>query len=188
MPPDALLRSYASVKVGDEMDIDRFAELLVSIGYEQTDIVDRHGEFSRRGGLVDVYASNEDHPIRIELFGDEIESIRHFDSASQRSVDRIPNVLILPAREVLIDGRDCTALPPARRPTATVFQDYALFPHMSVGGNVGFGLRMRHVPRDLRERRVRDALRLVGLPDAAQRRPHELSGGQIGRASCRERV
>jgi transcription-repair coupling factor (superfamily II helicase) len=104
MPPDALLRSYASVKVGDEMDIDRFAELLVSIGYEHADIVDRHGEFSRRGGLVDVYASNEDHPIRIELFGDEVESIRHFDSASQRSVDRIPNVLILPAREVLIDG------------------------------------------------------------------------------------
>ena len=85
--------------------------------------------------------------------------------------------------EVLIDGRDCTALPPARRPTATVFQDYALFPHMSVGGNVGFGLRMRRVPRALRERRVLDALRLVGLPDTALRRPHELSGGQRQRVA-----
>ena len=103
MPRDTLLRSYGSVKVGDQMDIGKFAGLLVSMGYEHTDVVDRHGEFSKRGGLVDVYASNEDDPLRIELFGDEIESIRHFDSASQRSIDKIPSALILPAREVLLD-------------------------------------------------------------------------------------
>ncbi len=84
---------------------------------------------------------------------------------------------------VWIDGRDCTTLPPARRPTATVFQDYALFPHMSVGGNVAFGLRMRRVARGQRERRVQEALGLVGLPDAASRRPHELSGGQRQRVA-----
>lgn len=91
--------------------------------------------------------------------------------------------LVPDAGSVWIDGRDCTRLPPARRPTATVFQDYALFPHMSVGGNVAFGLRMRRVPRAERERRVADALRLVGLPDAAARRPHELSGGQRQRVA-----
>ena len=79
------------------------AKQLVSMGYERTDVVDRHGEFSRRGGIVDVYASNEEHPLRIELFGDEIESVRHFDSATQRSIDKIPSALILPAREVLLD-------------------------------------------------------------------------------------
>lgn len=103
MPKNVLLRSYAEVKVGDEIDMDLFAELLVSMGYESTDVVDRHGEFSRRGGLIDVYAANEEQPLRIELFGDEIESIRHFDSATQRSTDRIQSALILPAREVLLD-------------------------------------------------------------------------------------
>ncbi|MDH7602287.1 MAG: transcription-repair coupling factor [Armatimonadota bacterium] len=107
MPRESLLRSYASVKVGDQMDIDKFAELLSAMGYEHTDVVDRHGEFAKRGGLVDVYASNEEDPIRIELFGDEIESIRHFDSASQRSIDKIPQAEILPAREVLLDPDNC---------------------------------------------------------------------------------
>jgi transcription-repair coupling factor (superfamily II helicase) len=104
MPRENLLRSYASIKVGDQIDIDRFAALLAEMGYEHTDVVDRHGEFAKRGGLVDVYASNEDDPLRIELFGDEVESIRHFDSASQRSIDKIPSAEILPAREVLLDA------------------------------------------------------------------------------------
>jgi spermidine/putrescine transport system ATP-binding protein len=84
---------------------------------------------------------------------------------------------------VLIAARDCTGVPPARRPTTTVFQDYALFPHMSVGGNVGFGLRMRGDPRAQRTAAARRALELVGLSDAFDRRPHELSGGQRQRVA-----
>jgi spermidine/putrescine transport system ATP-binding protein len=84
---------------------------------------------------------------------------------------------------VLIGGKDCTGLPPARRPTTTVFQDYALFPHMSVGGNVGFGLRMRGDPKAERIEAARRALELVGLPDVFDRRPHELSGGQRQRVA-----
>jgi spermidine/putrescine transport system ATP-binding protein len=87
------------------------------------------------------------------------------------------------AGRVLIGGQDCTNLPPARRPTTTVFQDYALFPHMSVGGNVGFGLRMRGDPRAERIAATRRALELVGLADAVDRRPHELSGGQRQRVA-----
>ncbi|MHB9036177.1 MAG: transcription-repair coupling factor [Armatimonadota bacterium] len=104
MARDELMCSYSSVKVGDEMDMDKFAGLLVSMGYEHTDVVDRHGEFSKRGGIIDVYASNHDDPIRIELWGDEVESIRYFDSASQRSTSKIDSALILPSREVLLDG------------------------------------------------------------------------------------
>ena len=91
--------------------------------------------------------------------------------------------LVPSAGRVLIGGRDLTGVPPARRPTTTVFQDYALFPHMSVGSNVGFGLRMRGDPRAQRTAAVRLALELVGLSEASGRRPHELSGGQRQRVA-----
>jgi spermidine/putrescine transport system ATP-binding protein len=84
---------------------------------------------------------------------------------------------------ILIAGADCTTLPPARRPTTTVFQDYALFPHMSVRANVGFGLMMRGVGRAERRRAANEALALVGLEHVADRRPHELSGGQRQRVA-----
>jgi len=79
---------------------------------------------------------------------------------------------------VLIDGADVTSVPPAKRPTTTVFQDYALFPHMSVAGNVAFGLKMRHVPSAEQKGRVARSLEMVGLGHLAARRIHELSGGQ----------
>jgi spermidine/putrescine transport system ATP-binding protein len=84
---------------------------------------------------------------------------------------------------VLIAGTDCTTMPPARRPTTTVFQDYALFPHMSIGANVGFGLMMKGVARAERRRAVGEALALVGLEHVADRKPHELSGGQRQRVA-----
>lgn len=79
---------------------------------------------------------------------------------------------------VFIDGADVTHIPPAKRPTTTVFQDYALFPHMSVAGNVSFGLKMRHVPSKDRQPKVERALEMVGLAHLSDRRIHELSGGQ----------
>jgi len=85
--------------------------------------------------------------------------------------------------QVFIGGEDCTAMPPAKRPTTTVFQDYALFPHMSVGGNVDFGLRMRGVGSATRATRARDALALVGLANAFDKKPHQLSGGQRQRVA-----
>lgn len=84
---------------------------------------------------------------------------------------------------VLVDGRDVTFDPPARRPTTTVFQDYALFPHMNVGRNVAFGLAMRKVPREERRRRVEEMLALVGLEGAADRDVATLSGGQRQRVA-----
>ncbi|TPL51162.1 ABC transporter ATP-binding protein [Mesorhizobium sp. B2-4-6] len=84
---------------------------------------------------------------------------------------------------VFIRGADCTAVPPAKRPTTTVFQDYALFPHMSVGGNVGFGLRMQGVDGATRAAKAREALALVGLAAAFDKKPHQLSGGQRQRVA-----
>jgi spermidine/putrescine transport system ATP-binding protein len=87
------------------------------------------------------------------------------------------------AGQVLIGGEDCTLMPPAERPTTTVFQDYALFPHMSVLANVAFGLRMRKVGRKERQARALELLGLVGLDQAARKRPHQLSGGQRQRVA-----
>jgi len=84
---------------------------------------------------------------------------------------------------VLIDGADCTLMAPAKRPTATVFQDYALFPHMSVGSNVAFGLRMQGVSKAKRTAKAQEMLRLVGLEHAFEKKPHQLSGGQRQRVA-----
>jgi spermidine/putrescine transport system ATP-binding protein len=91
--------------------------------------------------------------------------------------------LLPSAGDVLINGVDCTTMAPAQRPTTTVFQDYALFPHMSVGDNVGFGLRMRGVGKAERHEKARKTLQLVGLAEAFQKKPHELSGGQRQRVA-----
>jgi spermidine/putrescine transport system ATP-binding protein len=87
------------------------------------------------------------------------------------------------AGRVLIAGEDVTDLPPAKRPTATVFQDYALFPHMSVRANVAFGLAMRKVPKAERHRRADEMLQLVGLEGFGSRGVHQLSGGQRQRVA-----
>jgi spermidine/putrescine transport system ATP-binding protein len=84
---------------------------------------------------------------------------------------------------IRIGGRDVTALPPYRRDVNTVFQNYALFPHMSVAENVAYGLRQDGVRRRERQARVREALEMVQLLDLAHRRPGQLSGGQQQRVA-----
>jgi spermidine/putrescine transport system ATP-binding protein len=87
------------------------------------------------------------------------------------------------AGKVLIDGEDVAGLPPHKRPTNTVFQSYALFPHLSVGENVGFGLKRKKVPGDEIKRRVSAELERVGLAAEANRRPNQLSGGMQQRVA-----
>ncbi len=84
---------------------------------------------------------------------------------------------------ILIGGRDVTELPPYRRDVNTVFQNYALFPHMTVAENVAYGLRQDRVPTDERRRRVREALDMVQMLHLAQRPPAALSGGQQQRVA-----
>ncbi len=87
------------------------------------------------------------------------------------------------AGQVLIDGDDVVGFPPYKRPTNTVFQSYALFPHLSVRENVAFGLKRKKAPREEIDRRVREELDRVGLAAEAERRPAQLSGGQQQRVA-----
>ena len=84
---------------------------------------------------------------------------------------------------VMIRGVDVAGLPPYRRNVNTVFQSYALFPHMSVSDNVAYGLRQRHISRTEIRRRVQEALEMVRLVGVEARRPSELSGGQQQRVA-----
>jgi spermidine/putrescine transport system ATP-binding protein len=80
--------------------------------------------------------------------------------------------------EILLHGETMKEMPPFRRPVNTVFQNYALFPHLSVERNVSFGLEMQKVPKEEIKTRVAEALEMVRMPDMAKRRPKQLSGGQ----------
>jgi len=84
---------------------------------------------------------------------------------------------------VLLHGADVSRKAPFERDVNTVFQDYALFPHMTVGDNVGYGLMIRKIPRDERGRKVADALRMVRLEGYEKRKPSQLSGGQRQRVA-----
>jgi spermidine/putrescine transport system ATP-binding protein len=87
------------------------------------------------------------------------------------------------AGAVFLGGREMHRVPPHRRDVNTVFQSYALFPHLDVAANVGFGLRRRKLPRDAIGRRVAEALELVGLAGLERRKPGQLSGGQQQRVA-----
>jgi putative spermidine/putrescine transport system ATP-binding protein len=84
---------------------------------------------------------------------------------------------------IQLHGQEAAALPPYERDVNTVFQDYALFPHMTVGENIGYGLMIKKVPRPARQRRVAEMLELVRLPGMARRKPAQLSGGQRQRVA-----
>ena len=92
-----------SLKVGKEVSFDDISKVLVEGGYERVEIVEGKGEFSLRGGLLDVFPPDSIYPYRIELFGDEIESIRTFNVESQRSIDKVKTLKIFPAKEMIVD-------------------------------------------------------------------------------------
>jgi transcription-repair coupling factor (superfamily II helicase) len=96
---ESILSTSFDLRPGTEIDPHALAEILVAGGYERQDPVDEHGEFSVRGGIVDVYPAGESAPVRIEFVGDTVESIRRFDPGSQRSIETLDQFQIVPVRE-----------------------------------------------------------------------------------------
>ena len=102
MPRSVFEQNVLRLAVADEWEPDALSERLWRLGYRRVEMVEVKGEFARRGGILDIYALNQDQPVRIEFFGDEIDSIRIFDETSQRSIASLEEVAILPLREVLL--------------------------------------------------------------------------------------
>jgi transcription-repair coupling factor (superfamily II helicase) len=84
---------------GETFDLEKLLEHLNTVGYSSTDVVEMPGQYAARGGILDVYSPESDRPVRVEFFGDEIESMRKFDPASQRSSNPVDEALLLPLTE-----------------------------------------------------------------------------------------
>ena len=102
IPPYILELATPSLTVGGVAEMDDVAATLVGAGFEREQMVDSVGQFSIRGGILDVYPFGADDPIRVEFFGDEVESIRAFDVITQRSLRRMERASIFPFREVIL--------------------------------------------------------------------------------------
>lgn len=104
LPVSAFRKGSMVLEPGQRWRIDQLVSRWVSIGYEPVTMVIEPGTFSRRGGILDIFPPALEHPVRIEFFDDEIDSLRAFDPATQRSSERLQRLSITPAREVLTDG------------------------------------------------------------------------------------
>lgn len=104
LPFDVFKNKTISIAEGEEIELDRLSKKLTEIGYERTAQVEKPGEFAIRGGIVDIFDMTDDNPYRIELWGDEVDSIRYFDCESQKSFERTEIIDIFPATEEI--GRD----------------------------------------------------------------------------------
>lgn len=104
IPPETLKKSRAALVSGGEYSLDELREFLVGAGYVFSDAVDGRGQFSVRGGIVDIFPPQCEKPVRIEFFGDEIERMWFFDTFTQRKTEKVEKVEITPAREILFDA------------------------------------------------------------------------------------
>lgn len=111
LPPKELYEaSRITIQVNGEVDLEELMNQLVSIGYEREQIVARPGEFSVRGGIVDIYPLTEKYPVRIELFDVEVDSIRSFDAGTQRSIEQLEEIKIVPVTETILPLADREAV------------------------------------------------------------------------------
>jgi len=124
LPPPAALRAQClSLRKGDSLDLDQLGETLTRLGYERVSSIEQEGSWSRRGDIVDVFPVSAELPVRLEFFGEELEKLREFDPASQRSLDPIEVVRLTPSgygpliaealREAVPDGLDSLLSPEA---------------------------------------------------------------------------
>lgn len=102
-PANYILGHSFTVKVGQTLDLEQLKLSLISAGYQAVDGVFEHGEFTIRGAILDIFPMGSDQPFRIELFDDEVESIRWFNAETQRSTDTTDSIELLPAKEVPLD-------------------------------------------------------------------------------------
>ena len=102
--PQKFKKTSWKLKVGDALKKEDFLKILLEQNYRSVEIVDKKGEFSSRGGIIDFFPVTSENPLRLELFGDQIESIRYFNLSTQRSILKLTDYTLLPSRELIADG------------------------------------------------------------------------------------
>ncbi|WP_369296937.1 transcription-repair coupling factor [uncultured Neglectibacter sp.] len=102
-PPEELQKRLFLLKSGEEMEIDDLLAALVNCGYTREEQIEGPGQFSRRGGIVDFFSPGSLNPVRVEFWGDEIDSVSYFDTATQRRTDPIDEVTLAPCVEVIVN-------------------------------------------------------------------------------------
>ncbi len=103
LTPFRIRQLVAKLAPGERIDLAKLTALLQANGYVRADTVTEHGEYAVRGGLVDLFPAGEPHALRLDFFGDEIESVRQFDATDQRTIGPIDGFTLLPAAEALLD-------------------------------------------------------------------------------------
>ena len=103
MPKEVLKANSLSIKLGDELAPERIVDKLVGMGFASVDSVEARGQFAKRGGIVDFFGADMDAPCRVEFFGDEVDRLATFDPLTQRALESIREIQLIPAREVLVD-------------------------------------------------------------------------------------
>ena len=101
-PLSSYERGIFTIDLEETVDLDEMRKKLVMLGYENVTQVEHPGEFAVRGGIVDIFPLTEEHPIRMELWGDEIDSLLYFDVATQKSIDSVEHVTVYPAMELVL--------------------------------------------------------------------------------------
>lgn len=109
LPRKALSAFTLYIGAGEALSREGLAAQLVDTGYKHAPLVENRGEFSMRGGILDVFPAFGEHPLRIEFFGDEVESLRAFDPTTQRSTEKLEMITVLPGRELVISEKTAAA-------------------------------------------------------------------------------
>lgn len=106
VPPEILKQNIIEISSGDTIDMTQFCQTLVALGYTRTELCDGTGQFAARGGIVDVFTTGSDYPVRIEFWGDEIDNISYFDVETQRRTDNVQSIKIFPANELPFNAQE----------------------------------------------------------------------------------
>lgn len=109
IPPEVLKKASVNLKSGDSIKTEELEKALVLLGYERCEQVEGCGQFAVRGGIMDLFMPDSDYPIRIEFWGDEVDTINYFDPDTQRRTDYCERILLTPSAEVLVEDSSALA-------------------------------------------------------------------------------
>ena len=196
-----------TVRRGEVLNVDALLPHLNTVGYHSTDVVEMPGEYALRGGILDVYSPEAERPVRIEFFGDEVESIRKFDPATQRSSSPVDEALLLPLTETpvseellgaiharlsgkRITGSEEIIEQAVRSGGVTVFPGWEFYAPVAGANHTVFDLLPRAAGADRRTGSAADRVRscLVAHRTGAREQRRRQPGAAVGSVSCRRKT